>query len=509
MQQNRSINSSRNALSGFLKMGIKIVLPFIIRSVMLYHLGKEYLGLNSLFSSVLNVLNIAELGFSSAVTYRLYAPVANDDRETVCAYLNYLKRIYRIIGTVVCVSGILFLPFLKFIAKGGYPSDINIHVLFIIYLFNTGISYFFSGYKRTIIIASQRMDYINLIETILFSSQYILQIAAIVLFHNYYLYIILLPITTILINVFISWLSYKRYSCYFGNSELSDKNKAQMRSDVKGVAIYKISETTRNSFDSIVISAGIGLIAVGIYNNYYYIFSAVYSIMVIINQSLQPSIGNSIAIESKSKNENDLYVLTLFSLWLIIFSSASLLCLYQPFMSLWVGNDMLLSNYEMSLFCIYFYILNMSNIRNLYYDGNGLWLKGKYSFIIESLGNLLLNILLGYFWGIKGVLFATIVTMFLCSFLWRSYILFKEYFGISGLKKYLLFHLRLMFIGVIICMACYYCCKAVTLHGVFGIISSLCICIFIPNIMLYFIYHNNIYFIDGKKKILYLMKNRQ
>ncbi len=493
----RSLNSSRNAITGLLKMGMKILFPFFIRSVMLYYLGKEYLGLNSLFSSILGVLNVAELGFSSAVIYRMYKPISEGNITKVAAYLNYLKHIYFVIGVLILSLGIIIIPVLRFIAKGGYPEDINIYILYSVYLLNAGISYFFYGYKRVIIIASQRMDYVNNVETIMFCIQYLIQIITLVLFKNYYCYIIVLPVTTIFINLVISIICKKQFNEYFVNASLSNAEKKEMHSDVKGVAIYKISETTRNSFDSIVISAAIGLISVGIYNNYYYIFSALYSIMVILNQSLQPSIGNSISSESVEKNRNNLFEFTLFSMWLISIFSCCLLGLYQPFMIIWVGKDMLLSNTDMILFCIYFYVLNMNNIRNLYYDGNGLWLKGSSSFIIESLGNLLLNFVLGFFFGITGVLIATIITMFFCSFIWRSYILFKEYFSITFLKKYFLFHFKLLLLCALSSIICYTICNIISIGTFLELIVRGLLCISIPSLMFIIGFYKNPFFSSG------------
>lgn len=125
----RSLNTSRNAVSGIIKVIVKIALPFIIRTSLLYYLGKEYLGLNSLFSSILSVLNLAELGFSSAVVYRLYKPFADNDKKTVGAYLSYLKKIYRVIGCVVFGVGIVLTPFLPKLINGSYPDDINLFFL--------------------------------------------------------------------------------------------------------------------------------------------------------------------------------------------------------------------------------------------------------------------------------------------------------------------------------------------------------------------------------------------
>ncbi|WP_072524743.1 lipopolysaccharide biosynthesis protein [Clostridium sp. Marseille-P3244] len=496
----RSLNSSRNAVSGIIKVIVKIALPFIIRTSLLYYLGKEYLGLNSLFSSILSVLNLAELGFSSAVVYRLYKPFADNDKRTVGAYLGYLKKIYRIIGCIVFGAGIILTPFLPKLINGSYPSDVNLYFLYFLYLLNTSVSYFFSGYKRTLIIAAQRMDYINIIETGLLCLQYIAQIATIVAFRNYVAYIIVMPVATVMVNIAVSLLCQKEYPEYFTKGLLTVEQKKEMASDVKWVSVYRISEVTRNSFDSIVISSIIGLTAVGIYNNYYYIFSALYSFMVIINESLQASIGNSIAKETREKNEDDIYKFSLFSLWIILFCCTGLICFYQPVMTLWMGADMLLPDKDMILFVVYFYVLNMNNIRNLYFNGNGLWKSGAKSYIIESLFNLLLNIVLGRLFGITGVIIATILTMFFCSFIWRSQILFHRYFQKSP-KCFYIMHGKMILISSIVLATCLYLCELIGNDGILSFVGRAIICLIIPNIIMLIYLRNNKYFKEGISQI--------
>lgn len=504
----RSLNSSRNAFSGAIKVAIKIIFPFILRTVFLYYLGKEYLGLSSLFSSILSVLNLAELGFSSAVVFRLYKPFAENNEEIVGAYLNYLKKIYRVIGCIVFGVGLILTPFLLHFISGDYPENINIYALYLIYLFNTGISYFFSGYKRALFLAAQRLDLINVIETGAFCAQYVLQIVVLIIFRNYYLYAIAMPLCTVLINVFISRIASEKFPQYFNKTQLGFGDRKAMQSDIRGVAIYRISEVTRNSFDSIVISSVLGLVPVAIYNNYYYIFSSIYAFMVIINQSLQSSVGNSIVTETIDKNEKDLLKFSLFSLWIVSYCSISLLCLYQPFMTLWMGADMLLPTESMVLFCLYFYVLNMNNIRNLYFDGNGLWMKGAWSFVFESLTNLVLNIGLGLIWGINGVIIATIVTMFVFSFVWRSKILYQTYFKRKALQ-FIKLHCLMFFLCSANASICYFICSYVGNQGIVAIILRFLICLIVPNGVYYTLFRKHPYFREGARQVKQVIMNKR
>ena len=149
----RTKNTGRNVLWGMTNQVIMLLLPFLIRTIILRVLGTEYLGLSSLFTSILQVLNLSELGFSTAVVYSLYKPIADDDKPTICAILRFYKRIYKIVGTVILLCGLCLLPFLRFLINGSAPDGINIQILFVIYLLNASVGYLFFAYQECLILA--------------------------------------------------------------------------------------------------------------------------------------------------------------------------------------------------------------------------------------------------------------------------------------------------------------------------------------------------------------------
>ena len=143
MKINRTKNAARNMVMGFINKIIVLLLPFLVRTAFIYSLGAEYLGLNSLFSSILSVLSVAELGFSSAVVFSMYEPIAKNQQAKICALLNYYRSIYRVIGTAVLIGGVVLMPFLPRLINGECPDELNIYILFAMYLFNTVSSYWF------------------------------------------------------------------------------------------------------------------------------------------------------------------------------------------------------------------------------------------------------------------------------------------------------------------------------------------------------------------------------
>lgn len=188
VSKSRIKNAKRNVISGLLKQIIGIVLTFATRTAIIYILGAEYQGLSGLFSAILQVLNLSDLGFSTAVTFVLYKPIAEDDTNSICAIIAFLKKVYVIIGLVMLIIGVIIMPILPLLISDNCPADINIYILFAVYLINTVISYLLFAYKSTLLTAMQRDDVVSniyMITSILIKT---LQLVLLLVFRNYYIY---------------------------------------------------------------------------------------------------------------------------------------------------------------------------------------------------------------------------------------------------------------------------------------------------------------------------------
>lgn len=427
MANSRTKNTVRNIGAGLVNQIIKIVLPFINRTAILWTLGAEFTGLTSLFSSILNVLNIAELGFNTAVVYSLYKPMAEQDEKKICETVSLLKKIYTVIGTIILIVGLLLMPFLPFLIKGTYPNSINIYVLYLLYLLNSAISYHLFAYKECLLIADQRKDIAQNIRSVVNIARYLSQLLVLLITKNFYIYLIVAIIGTIITNLILEIITRKRYPYYKKvNSKL--KISDGMKKEIKGLMINKICDTLRNSFDSLIISSFIGLTATAIYSNYYYIYSSLYGIMLVICNAMSASVGNSIVKKTEEENYRDMLTFYFIFAWILGITTSCLGGVYQSFMKLWAGQELLLPVSNMIMFCLYFYVININNIRNQYISGTGMWWKLKLSYVIEAFANLFLNIVLGKFFGITGIILATIITIFFLNYLLRNKILFDNYF---------------------------------------------------------------------------------
>lgn len=490
--ESRITNTKRNIISGLIKQIVSILLPFVIRTIILYVLGAQYQGLSGLYSSILEVLNMTDLGFTSAVIFIMYRPVAEGDTETLCNIMAFLKKVYMVVGTVILGVGLIITPFLPRLISGDVQVDINIYLLFIIYLFNAVISYFLFAYKSALLTAMQREDVVSNSYTI---SSFIIKITQIVLLlflKNYYVYAVLIPIGTIANNLIVQYFSKKYFPFIVPKGKISKDLYSNVVKQVKALIIGKIGTVARNSFDNIVLSSLLGLVAVAIYGNYYYIYSALYGVLLVITHSMQASVGNSIVKETKKKNYDDFLKFTFIFMWIIGWCTVCLVCLYQPFMRIWMRNDekMLLSTLNMLLFCIYFYVINMNNTRNLYLEGRGLYYECRIYFLLEAIGNLVLNFLLGYYLGITGILLATILTIFVFNFITRTNVMFKCYFE-SSAKEFYLQHIFYAVTTLFACLITYFICSIVPFDGWGGLIIKALLCCIVPNIIFLLMYYKS------------------
>lgn len=486
MTQSRTKNASRNIVWGIVNKLITLLFPFIIRTAILKILGSEYLGLSSLFTSILQVLNLAELGFSSAVVFSMYKPLANKDENTVCALMNLYRKVYTIIGICILCIGVLLIPFLDHLISGSHPADIRLSFLYIIYLINTTLTYFLFAYKKSILVAAQRNDIVSNIASVIHVLMYFFQIIVLAFTKNYYYYAILLPVFTVLDNLIANYMGNKMFPHFKCRGELDKEIKQDIKKRIVGIMFGKICGTTRNSFDSLFISMFIGLNAVAIYGNYYYIISGVQGILTTITVAMKASIGNSIATESVEKNHDDMMNFTFIYMWIAGWASVCLICLIQPFMSMWVGTKLMFSNSITVAFVIYFYTLAIGDVRNMYVEATGIWWEQRYRAVMEAVANLVLNAILVQYLGVLGIIIATLISLIVFNVVYGSQIIYQYYFVKQQVVKYYIYHIYYASITGIVCLVSYGICSFLSVYGVLGFIIKLCICCIIPN-MVYFV----------------------
>lgn len=494
MQLERSKNAVRNVGFGVANRLVTILFPFAVRTVFIHTLGSEFLGLNSLFSSILQVLSLTELGFSSAIVFSMYKPIAEDDADTINALLYYYRGIYRKVGLIILSVGLLLIPFLPNLIHGSYPESIHLTAVYLVYLLNTVLSYFLFAYLGSLITAHQRQDIISKVNMAISIAMYTLQIAVLFTVKSYYAYILIMPAFTVVNNIRTAVIAQKMFPQYRPTGQLSAELRAEIREKVSGLMVQKICGVTRNSFDSIFISAYLGLTETAIYNNYYYIMSAVTGVMTIITTSITAGAGNSVAIDSPEKNYHDMNRMNFLYMWLAGWFTVCLLCLYQPFMKVWVGGEYLFPFHVVIALCAYFYVLKMGDVRSVYTDATGIWWHSRYRAIAETVANVLLNWFLGKSFGVIGIVLATLISLFFINFCWGANIIFKYYFKGIKPKEYFLSNVIYAVTTCVVAVATLWLCSLITDRGLSTFLPKFAICTFVPNILFFLLYFKTPYY---------------
>ena len=489
-----------NIIWGFIEKMITLICPFIIRTIMIYKLGNEYLGLNGLFTSILQVLSLAELGFGDAIVFSMYKPIIENDNKMLSALLNLYKKVYRIIGMVILCVGLLILPFITKFVKGGYPSEVNIYVLYCIYLFNTVISYFLFAYKESLLKAHQRNDVNSRILSGCNIVMYVLQIIVLLLFSNYYLYIVIMPVTTIVLNCVRSLFVKKMYPQIVCEGHIEKDAVIGLSKRIIGLTLNKLAQVCRNSFDSIIISSFLGLVILARYQNYYYIISALTVMVSIITTAVGAGIGSSIAAETVEKNYSDYKEFLFIYNWIACFCTVCMLCLYQPFIELWVGKSNVLPLSTVILCCIYFYTMKLGDIAAVYRQAAGIWWEDKFRPIVESVVNLAVNIVLVKYIGVDGVLVSTIISIVCINIPWATYVLFKVYFKMS-IKEVFFKYIRYFIETTVLCAVVYGICSRINGNLLVVLVVRTIICIGLVNAGLYIISYTKPEFVSAKNRV--------
>lgn len=437
MKLSRTKNTIRNTIWGVVYRLTTIIGPFAVKTLIVRRLGLEYSGLSSLFTSILTVLNLTNMGFSSSIVFTMYKAIVDDDIESQCAMLNFYRLVYKIVGLVILGLGLIIMPFLPLFVKGDCPPDVNLYILFAIYLAETAMDYLMFAYVTAIFTAYQRNDVTLRISTVRYVVQYFLQALVLIFVPNYYVYILILPLMVLPNNIANYIAARKMYPNIECRGQIDTKTKRDIYKRVGTLFGHKVGSTVLVSIDSIIISAFLGLTTMGIYGNYYYILTAVNALVEIITNGALSGIGNKLFTDTKEDNYALFNTLSYGWMFLIGLAASCMLCLYQPFIAgIWYDSSYLLDIKIVILIVIYFYSWMFRIMQLTYRDAAGLWtedwLKPYVAMFINIIGSILMVKATG---SVAGVLIPTIFVFFFIYYPWEAWVIFKKLFT-KGLNKY-------------------------------------------------------------------------
>lgn len=478
-------NSIKNTIVSFVAQILSIILSFVTRTIFIKILGIEYLGINGLFLNILSMLSFAELGIGTAIIFSMYKPLAENNRKRISALMNLYEKAYKIIGITIFILGLSIIPFLKYLIKGN--NNINyLTIIYLLFLINSVISYFYA-YKRSILIANQ-YAYINTINQMIFLIiQNLVQIIVLVFYKQYILYLIVQILVTMLSNVFISRKVDKLFPYLkFYKKEIIDVDtRKHIKKNVLGTMSSRLGGIIVTGTDNLLISAFIGVGLVGIYSNYILILNTVTSIITQIFNSITASIGNLIATENNEKSYDIFKKLFFINFLITEFCTVFFITLLNPFISIWIGEEYLLSNLTVFLIVINFFIIQMRKPAIIFIDTYGLYWEIKWKSFVEAIINLVSSILLVKFikLGVSGVILGTCISNILTNLWWEPYVVYKHGFN-RKFSQYFYIYIKYLISGIFTTVITIFLANRLIFSGILELIVKSIICIIIPSVII-------------------------
>ena len=491
MSESRIKNTSRNFVYALIFQIVKIALMFGVRIIFVHKLGEEYLGVNGLFTNVIGILSLADLGMTTALMYSLYKPLAEKDEQRIKAYINYFRKVYYIIALIITVVGIGIIPFIQYLVN--LPSEMpDIYLYYILLLANSVISYLYV-YKTTLLSADQKMYIINKYDTIFQFVLAILQIIILLVFQSFVGYLLANIFCTLLGNIMKAKKTDEIYP-YLKQKEktiLETEEKKKIFSNLFSMSFYKLGTVIQNNTDNIITSIFVGTITVGYYSNYLTIISSITTFFTMVFTSLKASIGNYIVFKKKTEQLNLFNILEVYNYWLVSFCFICFIILIPDFINICFGEQYILSFSVLIWTVLNFYTSNIRQTLWTYRETTGIFKKTKYITIITAIINIALSILLGYFFGLAGIIAATVISRMCYSWWKEPFIIYKDYFK-SSPKPYFITYIKRLVLLFIICTITYIIsCIIPNINLYVNFLLKMIICLIIPTGMLFMIYRKS------------------
>ena len=490
-ERGRIENSLFNLFSGFGYRLLSIVTAFAVRTVFILTLDSVYLGVNGLYSNVLSMLSLAELGFGSAMVFSMYQPLADKNEEKLNQLVALYKRVYSIIGTVILGLGLALVPFLDHLIKDK-PNIDNLTLYYLLFLFNSVSSYWFFAYKISILSADQKTYVLNAYNCVFNIIKTAAQIIILLLFHSFELYLVTQITCTIGQNICASRFVSKHYP-YLKTKperELPKREKSKIFSDVKALMLTKISHIALSGTDNIIISAFVGITHVGLLSNFVMISDAVTSVLCQITGAITGSLGNFFAKETKAEGYSLFKKVDFLNFWLYGFSLVAFIVLLKPLVTIWLGSGYVISDGCIIWLSINFFVAGFMNTLWTFRSTLGLFVQGKYRPLICATINIGLSIILSQFWGMTGVLAATSISRACVNLWYDPWLIHRSGFQRS-VKPYYKTYIGRMILLAFIVLLMKLISNIVFYHGItiLRFVIMICVTAVLPNAIMILLYH--------------------
>lgn len=492
MSNNRIQSSIKNSTMALLGQVVVILLNFVGRTFFIKTLGAAYLGINGLFTNILSVLSFAELGFGTAIISAMYAPLAQNDVRKISSLMNYYRRAYEVIGTLVFFIGLLLIPFLSFFIKDVSELPTNLPplwIIYVLYLLNTSLSFFFN-YKRSLIIASQN-GYLDSLNQLLFNIiKSLCQIITLIIFKDFLVFLFIQIFCTFFSNYFMSKKADKLFPYLrdYNYLKLESKDRSALKRNVLAMSSNKLGSVVISGVDNLLISKFAGIIVMGIYSNYLLVTTTIRIVFMQVLSPITASVGNFLV--EKTIEESLFFFRKLFFInaYIAICLFVSLSTLINPFINLMWGEKYEFSLFITMLICTNFYLDRMRASSQIFIDAKGLFWPIKWKSLFEAIINLIFSLyfLLVLKWGIESILIATIISNISTNIWWEPYVVFK--YGLDRkVSTYFVMLLKYTF-TLIFAYALTIYLQSFFPISIFGFFIKCILAVILPNLVMFALY---------------------
>lgn len=488
----RSKNALKNVSISVVSQIVTLLLNFVGRTVFIYCLGNDYVSCEGLLTNVLTLLSFTELGLGSAIIQSLYKPCAQKDYEKIGQLLGLFSKAYAVIAVTISALGIAIFPFISFLRGDLAIENTEFAIIYFLFLANTVASYI-CGYKRSFLIADQKNYVVSLVHQGIIFLKTALQIVLLVTTGNYYLYLIVAIVTTVINNIVCNIITDRKYpqlSSYKG-TKLPPEERKGIFKNIFSIFHYKIGSVILNGSDNIIISGVLKTTLVGLVSNYNIIILALQSIMNHAFSSVQATVGNHVVSEGKEKQHHVFDSLWLISYWVVGFATIELMLLSSTFVeNVWLSAEYLLPFDTLLMMVLSFYVLMINSIPSTYRIALGFFNEAKWSPIAASVINIILSVVLAKFWGLTGVFFATVVSRLTTFSIVDTFLVVKKHFGKSPWMFFLKNILAFLFM---VCnyIITYFATSFITVTGIYTFAAKLVLSVVCCNLLFLLVFARN------------------
>ena len=482
-KKSRTEYSILNIVTGLGGYVVNTVIGLVCRMVFTRTLSADYLGVSGLFTNILTMLSLAELGIGSAIVYALYKPLATNDREKIASLVRFYGRCYQVIGIVVAGAGLLLMPFLDILITEQPDIKESIYLIYGIYLFNTASTYFFS-YRSSLLVAAQQNYIVIGVNYLITIDQSIAQMIWLVVVHEYIGYLLIQSIGTFIYNFSVSYMAKRKFPYIVGKNikPLEKKEKSGLIRNIRALIVWKLSGLLVNSTDNIIITYFSGLATVGLSSNYTLLSSTLNSLLNQLFNGITASVGNLNAIESKEKKMSMFYSINLANFWLFGWAAIGIFVVSTDIVHVFFGESYILPQNIPFVIALNFYMVGMQSAVWTFKNTLGLFRPGRYLLIVTAVINLVCSIWLGKIWGLFGILFATAISR-ACTNIWYDpYAVFKYGFR-ESVWPYFIRYMKYTAILLATGFICYGLCSFIHYSIGINILLKICVCSVVPNLI--------------------------